>query len=69
MSADHVPSDCEQFEALSLLARALKKSGRNEPCAMPLIAQTLAELYGMDVKSFSERVLETTRRLVGLSSL
>jgi Tat protein secretion system quality control protein TatD with DNase activity len=66
MAADYVPAACAQHDAAAALARALKKSGRNEACGLPLVALTLAEAYGCDV---AELAAHTTRNAVAFFGL
>ena len=66
MAADYVPAACAQFDAATALARALKKSGRNEACGLPLVALALAEAYGCDAAEIAAR---TTRNAVAFFGL
>lgn len=66
MAADYVPAACAQHDAAAALARALKKSGRNEACGLPLVALTLAEAYGCTA---AELATQTTRNAIAFFGL
>jgi TatD DNase family protein len=67
MAGDYVPEGIELQEAAANLARCLKKSGRNEPCGMALVALTVSECYNISVGQIAEQTTKNALKFFNLA--